>query len=283
MDTAIAIVTTVFDKCIDRFSRRRRGPKGYNFVLVVRLLVYAILARYFTTRSLFAHLRARPEVWQRIGFRRCPSRASINRWKRRFRREFKACIKLLGDKYLTSSQSIWTLLDSTPLADEKDKQGKWGKTTRGWFKGFKLHLGCDEKSVPVRAEFTTGNVHDSTPAAKLLAETPCTGADSAYESERLRQKARRKGSVPQFANNPRRKGTAAKQPSHLALRRARSAVERCNNLIKNELLQKCWTKVKGFSSKAALALASVLALQAIALYTLFTTGTVSLKINDIRR
>jgi hypothetical protein len=178
---------------------------------------------------------------------------------------------------------MWTLLDSTPLADEKDKEGKWGKTTRGWFKGFKLHLGCDEFSVPLRADFTTGNVHDRKPAAKLLATTPCTGADSAYDDKKLKAKARRNGSVPHIVHNPRRAGTDAQRPSHPTLRRARSAVERANNLVKNELLQKCWTKVKGFSSKAALALASVLALQALALYTLQTTGTVSLKISEVRR
>lgn len=278
-ETAMTIVTTVFDKSIDSLQPHRRGPRGHEFVAIMRLLVYAILARFPTTRGVHGHLTKRPAVWRELGFIRCPARSRIDAWKRQYRREFEKCIALLGDKYIGLVKPDWTLLDSTPFDDERDRDARHGKCSKGWFKGFKLHAGCDEWSVPLRATFTTGNVFDSTPASKLLAPTPCTGGDSAYDNKRLKQQARKQQSVPHFVHNPRRAGKEKKRPTHQALRRVRSAVERCFSIIKEQALQHAWRRVKGFAAKAAMALA----LQALALYTLTTKGTPQLRISEVRR
>jgi len=230
-----------------------------------------------------SHLVARPVVWRQLGFTSCPARSTIDVWKARYESELEQCIALLGDEYIRLARPDWTLVDSTPLADEHDREGRAGKTSRGWFRGYKLHTGCDELSVPLRATFTMGNVFDSTPAIKLLAPTPCVGGDAAYDNTKLKKKVRRQRSVPHFVHNPRRAGVDAKRPSHPALGKVRSAVERCFSIIKLQVLQGAWTRVKGYAAKAAMALASVLALQAIALYTLRTRGAVSLRVSEVRR
>ena len=282
METAIRIVTTVFDKSIDSLRPRTRGPRGHAFVAIIRLLAYAILARYPTTRSVHGHLCVRPEIWSELGFANCPARSSIDRWKQQYHNAFAQCVALLGNQYCSLAQPDWTLLDSTPFPDETDTDGTWGKNSRGWFHGFKLHTGCDEHSVPLRAAFTRGNVHDSRPANKLLAPTPCVGGDSAYDSKRLKHKVRKQQSVPHFVENKRRKNTPTR-PTHPVLKKVRSAVERCFSIIKQEVLQFAWVRVKGYAAKAAMAFASVLAVQALALWTLRTSGVASLRVSEVRR
>jgi hypothetical protein len=42
-----------------------------------------------------------------------------------------------------------------------------GKTTKGWFFGFKLHGTCDECGTLLNLVFTTGSVHDSQAAPDI--------------------------------------------------------------------------------------------------------------------
>lgn len=277
------IVTTVFDKRIDSLRPRRRGPHGHAFVAVIRLLVYALFARFPTTRGVVAHVQARPEVWRALGFAACPTRRAVDKWKRRYqRRVLPRAIAMLGDEYALLTHPDWTLVDSTPLEDKHDGEARWGKTSRGWFCGYKLHMSTDEKSVPLRATFTSGEVHDSRPAGLLFAPTPCVGGDSAYDNKRLTRKARRQGSVAHFVPNPRNNPNDTRR-THPALGKVRSAIERANNLVKNEVMQRAWTRVKGFATKAAMALCAVLALQALALYTLRERAALALRISEVRR
>jgi len=54
-------------------------------------------------------------------------------------------------------------LDSSSLVTSKlDKEARFGKSTRlGWYSGFKLHLICDSKGIPISFNVTTANIHDS--------------------------------------------------------------------------------------------------------------------------
>ena len=54
-------------------------------------------------------------------------------------------------------------LDSSSLVTSKlDKEARFGKSTRlGWYSGFKLHLICDSKGIPISFDITTANIHDS--------------------------------------------------------------------------------------------------------------------------
>ena len=283
METAIAIVTTVVDKkLVECVQRQRRGPKGHGLVCILRLLLYAVLMRYFSSRELDKHLRKRRQVWQQLCFKSRPSFVSITRWRKRYPCEIEECIALLGDQYLDERGSVWNILDSTPLEDENDPDARVGHCSKGEFKGFKLHMSCDEDRVPLRATFTTGNVHDSLMGEHLLAQTKLTGGDAGYDQESLKQAAREHESAPIFVHNPRRAGKAAKRPTPRALKLYRVCIEQCNSIVKTQVLQNAWTRVKGFFAKATFALAGVPALQALALYNLRTWGYPSTRISEVR-
>lgn len=89
-------------------------------------------------------------------------------------------------------------LDSTALAVCHNKRitrhrvfrglAQRGKTTMGWFFGFKLHLVINHLGELVNVRITTGNVDDRTPVPKLLAEVfGKVFADKGYLSQELAQ------------------------------------------------------------------------------------------------
>lgn len=70
-----------------------------------------------------------------------------------------------------------SFVDSTPLAICHNRRIKWhrvfaglaerGKTSMGWFYGFKLHLVVNEKGELLGVQFTPGNVDDRVPVPVL--------------------------------------------------------------------------------------------------------------------
>jgi len=283
MTTTVAVTTTVIDKkLVETIERRRRGAPGYGLLAVLRVLVYALLAECFSTRKLWRHLRRRPQVVARLGLSALPHRRTLNRWRLRYQRELEECIALLGDKYLARRGSVWTILDSTPLEDENDPDAQVGHTSKGAFKGFKLHMSCDEDRVPLRATFTTGNVHDSVMGKHLLTKTALTGGDAGYDDEQLKKAARKRDSTPIFVHNPRRAGKKAKQTTWPPLTTVRVCIEQCNSIVKTQTMKSLWTTIKGFFAKATFALAAVLATQALAMYNLTTRGHPTLRMTEVR-
>jgi hypothetical protein len=53
------------------------------------------------------------------------------------------------------------IVDSTPLKDMHDPEAKWGWTSRGPVKGFKLHVAVNQLGLPLKAIVTTANRFDS--------------------------------------------------------------------------------------------------------------------------
>ncbi len=49
------------------------------------------------------------------------------------------------------------VVDSTPLVDLYDMEAEWGYTSRGKFRGFKLHAAVSQSGLPLRAIVTAGN------------------------------------------------------------------------------------------------------------------------------
>jgi hypothetical protein len=144
-------------------------------------------------------------------------------------------IKLAGDKYLQLNESEWTILDSTPIPDKKDPDAMKGYSSMGEFWGFKVHASCDEYCVPLRASFTTGNVHDSKEAFLLLAPTPKVGGDPAYDFEDLKITVVGQGNKGYFVHNPRREGTEKKKPTPKILKKVRICVEQFNSIVRKQL------------------------------------------------
>lgn len=87
-------------------------------------------------------------------------------------------------------------LDSTPLAVCHNKriaqhkvfkgQAQRGKTSVGWFYGFKLHLAINHRGELLSVRVTPGNVHDVKPVSTLLENVSGTAyADKGYLSKPL--------------------------------------------------------------------------------------------------
>jgi len=251
-------------------------------LLVLRLLLYSVLAEVFSTRKLVKHLQKRSGVLKKLGFAKLPVRRTIDAWFAKYEALLDEVIRVAGDRYLQLSESDWTLLDSTPIPDKNDPDARKGYTSKGEFWGFKLHLSCDEHCVPLRATFTTGNVHDSQKAHLILAPTPKVGGDSAYDFEKLKVTVMEQQSKAYFVHNPRRKGKEKKRPTPKILKQVRVRVEQCNSILKEQALQRTWTKIKGFAKKATRCLLTVLALQALAIHNLKKQGHPSIRIGDLR-
>ena len=80
-------------------------------------------------------------------------------------------------------------------------RSRGGRTT-------KIHAVCDALGRAIAIEVTPGQIGDVRPAAGLLSQMPpsrkCT-ADTAYDSDGLRQFLRERGTLPVIPNNPTRK------------------------------------------------------------------------------
>lgn len=73
-------------------------------------------------------------------------------------------------------------------------QAKWGKTTTGWFFGFKLHLVINHRAEIVAFRLTSGNVDDRKPVPKMLQTMKGKAfADRGYISKKLTQVLMRNG------------------------------------------------------------------------------------------
>lgn len=281
---ALDVVLEVLHKKITQEIAQivRTGPKGYGILLKLRLLLYAVLMEIFSTRELHKHLKKRSHVLKALGFAQRPDKRTIDRWKKAVDYELQQVITLTGNRYLQLSKSEWTILDSTPMVDEDDPEATLGYNSQGPFIGFKLHMSCDEREVPVRAVVTQAHVHDSQKAENLLAPTPRTGGDAGYDAARIKQAAKELGSKAVFCHNPRRKGRAAKRKTPKILRKVRICIEQCNGYVKSQVMKHAWILVKGLKAKAVFALTAVLAVLGIALCNLKAWGYPSIRIQEVR-
>lgn len=281
---ALEVVLELLNKnVVEKVTEKsRRGPKGYKLLLRLRILLYAVLMEFFQTRNLFRNLKKKPYVILKLGFKKMPSRRTLDRWKKKHDFELGQLIKLTGDKYLQLNESEWTILDSTPMVDEFDEEATVGYNSQGKFIGFKLHMSCDEYEVPLRATFTQAHVHDSQKAHNILAPTPRVGGDSAYDFEELKTSVKKQGSKGIFVHNPRREGKESKKPTPKILKKVRIIIEQCNGFLKSKVMKHAWDSVKGLKAKATFALTAVLAIQALAIYNLKHYGYPSIRIAELR-
>lgn len=282
MQTVNVVLSVLNKNIVKQIGYTRRGPKGYGLQKILRLLLYSVLAEVFSTRQLIKHLRKNPKILRKLGFTKLPVRRAIDGWFEKYDFLLSQVIGLTGDQYLQLNESEWTILDSTPIRHKEDPDAKKGYSSQGEFWGFKVHLSCDEYCVPLRACFTTGNIHDSKPAIDLLAPTLRVGGDAAYDFDELKYATFVQGSLYDFVHNPRREGKEKKKPTSERLKRVRVRVEQCNSILKEQVLKRTWTKVKGYAKKATRCLLGVLAIQALAIANLKKWGYPSVRITDLR-
>ena len=282
MQTVNVVLGVLNKNIVSQFEKRRSGPKGYGLLCILKLLLYSVLAEIFSTRRLDKHLKKRRKVLKALGFSGLPDRRTLDRWNGKYDDMLDDLIKLVGDRYLQLNESEWTILDSTPIEHRQDPDARKGYSSKGEFWGFKVHASCDEYCVPLRATFTTGNVHDSAQAHNILAPTPKVGGDSAYDFRELKITVLGQGSKEYFVHNPRREGKENKKPTPKILKKKRVCVEQCNSILKCQVLHDSWILVKEFHKKATRCLLAVLAMQALATYNLIHYGYPGLRIGDLR-
>jgi len=238
-------------------------------VLIVRLLVYMMLARVLTDKGLIRHLRRHPRIAKELGFRTIPHRTTVGRWRRRYRNVLKQVFEDIADLISKIVPTEIEIVDSTPLEDADDPDARIGFTSKGAFKGFKAHLGVNQIGVALRAKITKGNEHDSPHFPDLIVKSEYILGDKGYDAKSNRDAAKAIGAVPVIAVNPR--NTKHKKPRECKhkeiLKRKRYIVEQFNALLK-EVLDECWKRFKGLTAKCSLVYSALIAININILWSL---------------
>lgn len=110
---------------------------------------------------------------------------------------------------------------------------KWGKTTTGWFFGFKLHLIINQQSEIVTFRLTRGNIDDRKPVPNMIngGKGKLFG-DRGYISEKLKSELLKKGVLLITKLKKKMKNKLMPIYDKLMLRK-RAIIESVNNLLKS--------------------------------------------------
>jgi hypothetical protein len=261
---AFEVVRVFVNKVVVSKGSRRRGNPGYPRLQAVRLLVYARLKRIGTDEGLARYLKRDRLALRALGFKQVPHRTTIGRWWRRYAELLKQVFEKLAELLQYPLPCKLLVVDSTPLEDKCDPEARWGYTSRGPFKGFKLHVSVNQEGLPLKALVTPGNRYDS-PFLPVLIQglTPeQVVADAGYDSKENREAVRKAGAEPFIVENPRRKG---RDKPNILSRGKQYLVEQFHDLSKNQLLQGCWKRGKGLKRKAGQVYAGLISLLTISL------------------
>lgn len=262
---AFELVRVFVNKAVVSKGSRRRGNPGYPRLQAVRLLVYAKLGRIETDKGLVRHLKKNRRALKALGFKRVPHRTTIGRWWRRYAELLSEVFEMLAELLQRPLPCRLLVVDSTPLEDRRDPESRWGCTSRGFFKGFKLHVAVNQEGLPLRALVTLGNRHDSPflPALIQGLKPERVVADAGYDSKENREVVKKAGATAVIAWNPRRKG---KTGFRSILKKGRQyLVEQFNSLVKCQILKGCWKHATGLKKKTGHVFAGLISLLTLSL------------------
>jgi hypothetical protein len=275
---ACDVVRLFVNKAIVPAEPKRRGNPGFGRVKALRVLVYARLKGLSNDTRVVEHLKKYADVSKTLGLGKVPDRTTVGRWWRRY-------LKLLEETFVKTADMLQMIeptsivvVDSTPLVDLYDMEAEWGYTSRGKFRGFKLHAAVNQSGLPLRAIVTAGNRFDGPFLSKLIEdlEADYVLADGAYCSKRNFEAVRGIGAEPVIADNPRKKGKSRKLESNELLKSRRYVVEQFNGHLKENVLDECWLWPRGLVKKAAMVTAGLISYVAEAIRSL-VCGEESLK------
>lgn len=275
---ACELVRLIINKVIVPKEPKRAGNPGYGQLKAIRLLVYARIKGFPNDTRIHCHLKKHPKEARKLGLTSIPDRTTIGRWWRRYLTLLQAVFKKTANMMQILEPTKILIADSTPLEDLCDLEARWGFTSRGRFKGFKLHAVVNQHGLPLKAIVTTGNRFDSTFLPKLIEdlEADYVLADAGYHSLQNIQAVKDMGAVPVIAVNPRRKGKAGKTPNSEFFKGRRYPVEQFNSHSKHNVLKGCWVRPRGLVKKTAMVLAAMVSIDANAIEALLR-GDLSLK------
>jgi hypothetical protein len=275
---ACELVRLIVNKAIVPKEQKRAGNPGYGQLKAVRALVYARLKGLQNDTRITWHLKRNPADAKALGLHSIPDRTTIGQWWRRY-------LNILQETFQKTANIIQILVptthliaDSTPLVDLYDMEAKWGFSSRGPFKGFKLHVAVNQLGLPLKAIVTSGNRFDAIFLPELIKdiEAQFVLADAGYHSLENIQAVKDIGAVPIIAVNPRRKGKVGKVSNAEFFRGKRYPVEQFNGHAKHNVLRGCWVRPKGLLKKSAMVFAGLVCVEANAIEALIA-GDLSLK------
>ncbi len=264
---ACEVVRLFINKAIVPAEPTRRGTPGFGRVKALRTLVYARLKRLDNDTRIVEHLRKHLWIAKTLGLAAVPDRTTVGRWWRR-------CLNLLEEVFVKIAGILQlaiptkiAVVDSTPLVDLYDLDAEWGHTSRGKFRGFKLHTAVNQLGLPLRALVTPGNRFDGPFLPKLIQdlEADYVLADGAYCSKANFRAVEAINAVPVIADNPRKRGKGCKVESDALLRTKRYVVEQFNELIKDDVLDGCWLWPRGLVKKSSMVMAGLISIDANAI------------------
>lgn len=263
---ACDLVRLVVNKVVVPPTPGRRGNPGYPRLGAVRLLVYSKLVRLENDTWLIRHLKKRRDVTRALGFKRVPHRTTIGRWWKRYSSLLQQVFACLSKMVQLLAPTSLLVVDSTPLVDLYDLEADWGFTSRGAFRGFKLHAAVNQLGLPLKAVVTAGNRHDAPLLPTLLEdlEAEYVLADAGYDSKENREAVKFIGAEPVIAVNPRR-GAKGRLKHGRLLKAKRYLVEQFNSLVKGHMLRGSWTRPKGLVKKTSVVTTGLIGLNMTAL------------------
>lgn len=113
------------------------------------------------------------------------------------------------------------------------EQAKWGKTTTGWFFGFKLHLVINHHAEIVAFRITSGNIDDRKPVPDLIKGMKGkVFADRGYLSEKLVDTLMKEG-IHLFTKVKKNMKNKLMSLIDKIMLKKRAIIESVNNLLKN--------------------------------------------------
>ena len=274
---ACDVVRLFVNKAIVSAEPKRRGNPGYGRLRALRVLVYARLKGLENDTRIVEHLKKHSDAARTLGLCKVPDRTTVGRWWRRYLSLLEETFGKISSMLQLMSPTTFLIVDSTPLVDLYDMEAGWGHTSRGKFRGFKLHAAVNQLGLPLRAVVTPGNRYDSPFLPKLIEdlEADYVLADAGYDSKTNYRAVKDIDAEPVIASNPRR-GKRKKIKHAQLLKTRRYVVEQFNGHIKANVLKQCWIRPRGLVKKAAMVMAGLISFDAEAMKSL-VLGEESLK------
>ncbi len=274
---ACEVVRLFVNKAIVSAEPKRRGNPGYGRLRALRILVYARLKGLENDTRIVEHLKKHSDAARTLGLCKVPDRTTVGRWWRRYLNLLEETFGKISSMLQLVSPTTFLIVDSTPLVDLYDMEAGWGHTSRGKFRGFKLHAAVNQLGLSLRAVVTPGNRYDSPFLPKLILdlEADYVLADAGYDSKANYRAVKDIDAEPVIASNPRR-GKRKKIKNAQLLKTRRYVVEQFNGHIKANVLKQCWIRPRGLVKKAAMVMAGLISFDAEAMKSL-VLGEESLK------
>ena len=274
---ACEVVRLFVSKAIVSAEPKRRGNPGYGPLRAIRVLVYARLKGLENDTRIVEDLKKHSDAARTFGLYKVPDRTTVGRWWRRYLSLLEETFGKISGMLQLMSPTTFLIVDSTPLVDLYDMEAGWGHTSRGKFRGFKLHAAVNQLGLPLKAIVTPGNRYDSPFLPGLIEdlEADYVLADAGYDSKTNYRAVKDIDAEPVIASNPRR-GKRKKIKHAKLLKTRRYVVEQFNGHIKANVLKQCWIRPRGLVKKAAMVMAALISFDAEAMKSL-VLGEESLK------